>query len=73
MKIILLIINQNADSFFDNQNQNDYQMIIDNFYQIIPLVAGLEQVVDEISEDSPENIYIKCSKKHHASISMITV
>eukprot|EP00924_Labyrinthula_sp_SR-Ha-C_P004705 snap_masked-scaffold_1-processed-gene-8.25-mRNA-1 protein AED:1.00 eAED:1.00 QI:0/0/0/0/1/1/2/0/61 len=40
MKILLLIINQNADSFVDNQNQNDYQIIIDNFYQIIPLVAS---------------------------------
>eukprot|EP00924_Labyrinthula_sp_SR-Ha-C_P003320 snap_masked-scaffold_15-processed-gene-5.33-mRNA-1 protein AED:1.00 eAED:1.00 QI:0/0/0/0/1/1/2/0/60 len=40
MKIILLIINQNADSFIDNQNQNDYQIIIDNFYQITPLTTS---------------------------------
>eukprot|EP00924_Labyrinthula_sp_SR-Ha-C_P012978 snap_masked-scaffold_12-processed-gene-5.35-mRNA-1 protein AED:1.00 eAED:1.00 QI:0/-1/0/0/-1/1/1/0/101 len=31
--------NQNPSSFIDNQNQHDYQIIIDNSYPISPLIT----------------------------------
>eukprot|EP00924_Labyrinthula_sp_SR-Ha-C_P005572 snap_masked-scaffold_68-processed-gene-0.81-mRNA-1 protein AED:1.00 eAED:1.00 QI:0/0/0/0/1/1/2/0/75 len=61
MKIVLLIINQNADSFIDNQNQNDYQIIIDNSYQITPLAACDEiRKVWKIPLTSKKCIVKKC-------------